>query len=128
MAESTDFVEIPNAISANLSGAGNVQTIIPLRGTKTLGLAEIADGTLAATIAVWTSGNYIDPGNGDAAGIAAAEARADWNVLASGLANPAGAGIDSRVVLNVCDAAIRIRATYTSGAGNIRIHAKKLSV
>jgi hypothetical protein len=116
MAESSYGLFLPRAINVTLSGAGSAQTIIPCGALRTLSLAEFSTSTLNATIAVWTSGDFVDPGNGDPAGLAAAEARANWNVLASGLATGA-APFDSRVVLSVCDAAVRVRATWVSGSG-----------
>jgi hypothetical protein len=116
MAESSECLFLPRAINATLSGAGSAQVIIPCGALRTLSLAEFSTSTLNVTIAAWSSNDFIDPGNGDPVGLAAAEARANWNVLASGLATGA-APFDSSVILSICYAAVRVRATYVSGSG-----------
>jgi hypothetical protein len=117
MAESSDGLFLPRAINVTLSGAGSAQVIVPVNAIRSLSLASLSTGTLTATVAIWASGDFVDPGNGDTVGLAAAEARANWNLLPPKLANPSGAGIDSRVVLSVCDAAVRVRVTWVSGSG-----------
>lgn len=125
-----DTHHAPSLIDATISGAGTTKAILPISGCKTLGLqsvANVSSGNLAATLVVSISGNYKDPGNGDAAAIAREEAAADWNVLTSGLANPAGVALDSQVTLTLAAKAIRFALTYTSGSGRYALHATKMS-
>ena len=124
--ESNDFVSFPAAINATLSGAGSQQIIVPLNGAKTVGLAETYTGTLAGTVAIWTSGDYRDPGNGDATQIAAAEARATWNVVTTALTNPAGAAGEKVDTITVAAVALRARITWSSGSGNYLLNITKL--
>ena len=125
-----DTHHVPSLIDATLNGAGTTKVILPVSGCKTLGLQEVANvgsGNLAATLVVSISGNYKDPENGKQSDIDREEAAADWNVIASGLANPAGVALDSQVTLTLAAKAIRFVYTYTSGAGRVALHATKMS-
>lgn len=141
MSESTDFVAMPKAISGALSGAGNLQVIIPVHGRKSLSLQEFWDGTLVGVPQIWTSNNFIGPGNGSAAGLAAAEARANWTEITDativtflttapsaggGKPNSADGGTapSAALVIPVTFAAIRWRLTWTSGSGNYTLDAE----
>ena len=82
------------------------------------------------------SNDYRDPGNGNAAAIAFEESRAKWTkvtdaAVASFLNNPppvggkpGGSPGDGALVIPVCFAALRWRATYVSGSGNYTLDAE----
>jgi hypothetical protein len=138
MPESTSFVFMPKVIAGALSGAGNLQTIIPVNGRKYISFQEYWDGTLAGTPQLWTSNDYRDPGNGDPVGIAAAEARAHWTLVTDPAITtwlttdpsasppggmPNGAPGDGVLSIPVVFAAIRWRLTWVSGSGNYTLDA-----
>lgn len=130
MAESTSFVSAPRAIFGALSGAGNLQTIIPVHGREKVSFVETWDGTLSGTPQIWVSNNFVDPGNGSVTGLAAAEARANWTLVTDSAitaflaaapptgGKPNGAPGDAALVLPVTFAAVRWRLTWSAGSGN----------
>jgi len=136
MSEALDFVSIPKAISGALSGAGNLQVIIPVHGRKNISFVETWDGTLNATPQIWVSNDYRDPGNGNATQIAFEEGRAKWTLIndpsiAAFLATappnggkPSGAPGDAVLVMPITFAAVRWRATWVSGSGNYTLDAE----
>lgn len=138
MSESVDYLPLPGLIDAPQTGAGNVQTIVPFHGKKSLSLVDFfnddATGTtLVSTLQCWISDDYKDPGNGDAAGIAAAEARAHWSITTdaalvawlAGAGKPAGVVGNSNIqITQIICAAFRFRSTYASGAGHFRLDAE----
>lgn len=141
MAESTSFVAMPKMIDGTLSGAGNLQVIVPFHGRHAMSLVETfnddATHTLVATPQLWISNDYKDPGNGDPVGIAAAEARAHWTLVTDpaivtflttdGAASPPGGkpnGVAGDAALQIdplrC-AAFRWRVTWVSGNGHYQL-------
>lgn len=125
-------------ISGALSGAGNLQTIIPVNGRGRLSLQTYWTGTLAATPQLWVSNNYRDPGNGNAAQLTAAEAAAAWSLVTDTAitlflataptgsppgGKPSGAAGDGTLVIPVTFAAVRYRVTWVSGSGNFNLDA-----
>lgn len=126
-----EFVPLGKVISVAAMTSTQKAIIVTL-GRKTIELALFANqgsGNVAATTTVHKSYDYIDPGNGDAAGITAAEARATWHAFTSGLANPAAVALDSLSgPLSIACNAVRVTLTFSSGSGPVQLDAHLLSL
>lgn len=132
MAESTEYVAMPNLINGALSGAGTLQAIIPMHGRHSLSIVETynqdATHTLVASLTLEVTNNYntSDVGNPNVRWALVTDASIIAALTTDQTASPAGAkpngspstsGFYFQIDPLRC-AAVRWTVTWVSGNGS----------